>query len=253
MPPRRHLPAPVLVVLALLVCVGGLGIAAVSATAAPAYEASAASTAKETWSFKGAGAPKPCLPWTQASGTVSVRVFAKGGFRITRIPGHGAIGGLTDPQDPTMNIRRKVDYRVHRVGVTPDCTGCGPSSELGVCGAPIPDLVGAPGCEPAAARGGTVLATIKGGTLVTTAAAPSAGLLRRCSSLVPAGVPVGSPEPKLVSMRFSGALRRIERLKVGERATFDRSVDRGPDCSRPSGELRTCTRHRTGVTVTRTR
>ncbi|MEV4419401.1 hypothetical protein AB0L40_05415 [Patulibacter sp. NPDC049589] len=252
MPPRAR-PASLLALVMVLLCAAVLAPSAASATAAPAYEASAASTAKETWTFKGAGAPKPCRSWTQASGTVSVRVFAKGGFRITRIPGLGTTGGLTDPQDPRMNIKRQVDYRIHQVGTTPDCTPCGPSSEFGTCGDAIPDLVGAPGCEPAAAPGGTVLATISGSTLVTKAVAPSASILRRCSSLVPAGVPVGSPEPKLVPMRFPGALRRIQRLKVGESAKFDRAVDRGPDCKRPSGELRTCTRHRTGVTVTRTR
>lgn len=214
------------------------------------YSATAAMAATENWTYRGIGHPKPCIAWTQADGTVHARVYAKGGFQLRRLPRVGATGGMTGSGTASMKVSRKIDYRIHAVGTTPECTPCGPLSEFGPCREAIPDIVDAHGCHPEPGKG-TVGATFSGGTLIVSGAAPSELLLRNCSKGVPYGVPLGSPQPELKTTRFAGAARRIERLAPGRQARFDRKITRGPGCKRNKGEMRSCTTYQAVIVVRR--
>lgn len=214
------------------------------------YSAGGAMVATEKWTYRGIGHPKPCIAWTEADGTVRARVFAKAGFRFKRIPRVGAIGGMTGSGTASMNVSRQIGYRIHAVGRTPDCTPCGPLSEFGACGEAIPDIVGDKGCAPAAGKG-TLTASFAGNTLLVQGAAPSELILRNCSALIPHGVPLGTPEPKLKLTRFRGAARLIERLKPGQKERFARTVKRGAGCKSNKGKWRSCTTYEAVFVVTR--
>lgn len=236
----------------LLIAVLLAGAATPASASAATYTASAGAVAKETWTFRGAANPNPCATWTQADGTVRVRVYSRGDFAFQAVRGVGAIGGLTDPQDPEMNVSRKIDWRMHTTGRTSGCTPCGPLSEFGACEPATPDVVGNKDCRPNPGEG-SVLVTFTRSTLVTAPVAPSATILRDCTVGIPHGVPLGSPEPKLLPMRFRGAAARIRRLGVGETERFRRVVEKGTGCKRRAKtEMSSCTRHEASVTIRRT-
>lgn len=237
--------------LVIAVLLAGAAAAPASATAAT-YTASAGAVAKETWTYRTAQHPKPCANWTQADGVVRVRAYASGPFRFQRVRGVGAVGGLTDAQGPTLNVSRNIDWRIHATTDTPDCVPCGPLSEFGACKPAIADVVGAKDCRPNPGEG-AVIATFDGGTLVTAPVAPSAEILRNCTVGIPHGVPLGSPEPKLLAMRFRGAADAVRRLEVGGTKRFRRVLHRGTGCKRRAKtDMSSCTRHETSVTVRRT-
>lgn len=214
------------------------------------YSARAAMAATEKWTYRGIGHPKPCIAWTQAEGNVHARVYGTGGFQLWRVPGVGAVGGMTGSGTASMTVRRKIDYRIHAVGKTPECTPCGPLSEFGTCGEAIPDVVDTASCIPEPDKG-AVGATLKGSTLTVRGAAPSELILRNCSKGIPYGVPLGSPQPKLETFRFTGAARQIEKLSPGEDARFDRKIERGAGCKSNKGEMRSCTTYQAVIVVRR--
>lgn len=133
------------------------------------------------------------------------------------------------------------------------CYPCGPDSEFGACGEAIPDVVGRRSCAPAA-RPASIEAVVRRGVLYVSALARSAELLAGCARLVPQGVPVGPPEPKLHAVLFAGAARRIAGLAGGESTRFRLLDETGAGC-RPKVRARTrsCTTHLTEVTVRRIR
>ncbi|WP_157260703.1 hypothetical protein [Patulibacter minatonensis] len=214
------------------------------------YSATGAMVATELLTSRGAGHPKPCSAWVAADGTVRARVSTRTGFTYQRIARVGAIGGTTGNGGARMDVSRKIDYRIHAVGATPDCTPCGPLSEFGPCGPAIPDVVGRKACAPAAGRG-VLTATLVRGALVVAGVAPSEVVLRNCSAGTPDGVPLGSPQPTLERTRFRGAARRIGRLAPGAQARFARKVSRGAGCRSTRGTWRSCTTYEAVVVVTR--
>lgn len=246
---RRPPARPLLVALLLAGLLVAVGARTATADGA-VYSARAAMAATENWSYRGIGHPKPCIAWTQADGTVHVRVYATGGFQLRRAPRIGAIGGMTGSGTASMRVRRKIDYRIHAVGTTPECTPCGPLSEFGPCRDAIPDIVDARSCDPEPEKG-SVGATFSGSTLIVSGTAPSELLLRNCSKGIPYGVPLGSPQPELKTTRFAGAARRIEKLAPGKEARFDRKIKRGPGCKGNKGEMRSCTTYQAVIVVRR--
>jgi hypothetical protein len=218
------------------------------------YRATAGVVTQVRWTSEDAGYPNRCRRWTRSEGSVRVRASAKGPVVLHALPGVGWTGGMEVFDDGRFAVERTVDYRVHHVGITPDCFPCGPDSAMGECGDPIPDDVGRRGCAPAASRSGTVYAAVKGGTLFVEGIGRSGEVLRECSKLIPTGVPVGPSEPKLLRTRYPGAAARILRLEPGESTRFSRESARGNGCrGRARGRLRTCTTHLTSMTVTRVR
>lgn len=251
--PRTRRASLILILSTLLLAtllLTAAGSRTATADADASYSAGGAMVATEKWTYRGTGHPKPCVAWTEADGTVRSRVYAKTGFTFRRIPQVGAIGGMTGSGSAKMNVSRQINYRIHAVGQTPDCTPCGPLSEYGPCGDAVPDIVGDKGCAPHAGDG-VLTATFVGTSLLVEGVAPSEVILRNCSALIPHGVPLGTPEPKLRTTRFRGAARKVERLKPGQKARFARTVKRGTGCKSNKGEMRSCTTYEAVVVVTR--
>jgi hypothetical protein len=238
--------------LALLVVL--LTVPAASASAKPRYEVDAAIFAVEDWDYVRGNAPDRCSAWTEADGEVRGRVHTKGEFLLARVGSGPAFGGISGSARGTLEIQRKISWRVHEVGITPDCTPCGPSSEYGPCGdAPPPDDVGKVGCAPKAALG-RVRGELAAGSLVVSAAAPSAKILRDCPRPRPSGVPLGAPEARFTTEVFRGAGRIIGRLGPGRSHTFRRESKSGSGCGRKRrkrDEMLSCTKHRTVVVIRR--
>lgn len=242
-------------IVALAACALGAAHAGAAQAAVPAgavYTASGGVATTVTWVQEGAGYPRACREWTRSEGHVRVRAVARGPFTLVQLRG-AVFGGMQTEGSGKLDVERKVGYRIHDVGVTRDCFPCGPDSEFGDCGEAIPDVVGSRRCAPAATRA-SVSARVDGGALTVQALARSAEILKECAKLVPRGVALGPPEPRLQTVRFAGAARRIAALAPGESTRFRKATERGADCRpRARGAMRTCTRHLTEVTVRRLR
>lgn len=250
---RRGARTPALALVSALAAL----TAAAPARAALPYSADVTVSAQERWTSKPDGYPRDCPGWTYAKGTVSAAATARGPLTFA---GSGGVfaGGLSMDATQALDVKRVIDWKIHQAGTAPPCIPCGPQSELGACAPPPgPDQKDASTCAPPATSiDGLVRATLAvNGTLVVEAAsAPARKILLECTftQLLPPGVPLGTPEPQLKTIRFPGAGARIRALRPGGATTFRKVSKAGSACpATKKAVLTACTTYTTIIKVTR--
>lgn len=238
----------------LLAALVALAVLAAPAAAAR-YEADSAVFANEDWDYEQAGVGDPCRSWVEADGSVRLRWHTKGAFRFSDAGANLQFGGISALAPGTLEVRRKIHYRVHQGGTQPPCVPCGPTSEYGPCGPPAaPDRTGDANCAPAPLRAGQrVLGTLSMGVLTVNVAGSAAKTLRDCPR-GPDGTPLGMPDARPELQAFRGAGRVIRGLGPGRSHTFKREWKDGAGCGKRPKRLngmRSCVKYRAVVVVRR--
>ncbi len=219
---------------ALLVCVALLAVGVASATAAPPpkFKIDLFASSTDRANFEERGFPDRCKTWTQASSALDYEIEAKSPFNmaLVRNPVTDSVYGLI-PREPVWvaDTARMWRTRPHvarqhlRLPALRPVQRASASAPARCPTSSPPTPAAAPG-RSAAAR---LALTVVGGALSVTGG-PGADL-SSCIDVRDRVVPMFLGDLRFAPLRIPGAVRKLLRLRVGERARIERTERRG-DC-----------------------